>query len=200
VSAVLGVVELDQGADSDPDVGSSGTNAGDDVSVTKWTFSAVASVSYFGSAFSAIARFPRVAVRNRLCDDTRFAWKFAIVKLGLETFRRKTHNFLRSARSGRNVPRYRKRAGFCRLSVWPGHASRAIGARRKHPMDKLTEYLQTAEAAEYLGVAQNTIRKWAARGELPVHRNPANGYRLFKREDLVKFLARVAKPVPQKTK
>jgi excisionase family DNA binding protein len=67
-------------------------------------------------------------------------------------------------------------------------------------MDKLTEYLQTAEAAEYLGVAQNTIRKWAARGELPVHRNPANGYRLFKREDLVKFLARVAKPVPQKTK
>ena len=54
-------------------------------------------------------------------------------------------------------------------------------------MTKLTEYLQTAEAAEYLGVAQNTIRKWAARGELPVHRNPANGYRLFKREDLKKF-------------
>ena len=61
-------------------------------------------------------------------------------------------------------------------------------------MTKLTEYLQTAEAAEYLGVAQNTIRKWAARGELPVHRNPANGYRLFKREDLKKFLAKVARP------
>ena len=61
-------------------------------------------------------------------------------------------------------------------------------------MTKLTEYLQTAEAAEYLGVAQNTIRKWAARCELPVHRNPANGYRLFKREDLKKFLAKVARP------
>ena len=61
-------------------------------------------------------------------------------------------------------------------------------------MTKLTEYLQTAEAAEYLGVAQNTIRKWAARGELPVHRNQANGYRLFKREDLKRFLAKVAKP------
>ena len=61
-------------------------------------------------------------------------------------------------------------------------------------MTKLTEYLQTAEAAEYLGVAQNTIRKWAARGELPVHRNPANGYRLFKREDLKKFLEKVARP------
>ena len=63
-----------------------------------------------------------------------------------------------------------------------------------HPMTKLTEYLQTAEAAEYLGVTQNTIRKWAARGELPVHRNPANEYRLFKREDLKKFLANVARP------
>ena len=61
-------------------------------------------------------------------------------------------------------------------------------------MTKLTEYLQTAEAAEYLGVAQNTIRKWAARGDIPMHRNPANGYRLFKREDLKKFLAKVARP------
>ena len=60
-------------------------------------------------------------------------------------------------------------------------------------MTKLTEYLQTAEAAEYLGVAQNTIRKWATRGDLPVHRNPANGYRLFKQEDLKKFLANVAR-------
>lgn len=48
-------------------------------------------------------------------------------------------------------------------------------------MPKLTEYLQTAAAAEYLGVAQNTLRKWAGRGDIPMHRNPANGYRLFKR-------------------
>jgi excisionase family DNA binding protein len=62
-------------------------------------------------------------------------------------------------------------------------------------MDKLTEYLHTAAAAEYLGVAHNTIRKWAAHGEIPVHRNPANGYRLFKREELEKFLKNVAKPI-----
>lgn len=61
-------------------------------------------------------------------------------------------------------------------------------------MTKLTEYLHTAAAAEYLGVAQNTIRKWAARGDIPMHRNPANGYRLFKRSDLDKFLKRVATP------
>ena len=42
-------------------------------------------------------------------------------------------------------------------------------------------------------MAQYTIRKWAARGELPVHLNPANGHRLFKREGLKKFLAKVAR-------
>ncbi len=65
-------------------------------------------------------------------------------------------------------------------------------------MTKLTEYLHTAAAAEYLGVAQNTIRKWAARGDIPMHRNPANGYRLFKKVDLDRFLSKTAKPVNNK--
>lgn len=67
------------------------------------------------------------------------------------------------------------------------------------PMTKLTEYLHTAAAAEYIGVAQNTLRKWAARGDIPMHRNPANGYRLFKRSDLDLFLKKTAKPVKPKT-
>lgn len=58
-------------------------------------------------------------------------------------------------------------------------------------MTKLTEYVKTAEAAQILGVAQNTLRKWAAAGEIPMHRNPANGYRLFKREDLERFLRKI---------
>jgi hypothetical protein len=33
-----------------------------------------------------------------------------------------------------------------------------------------------------------------------MHRNPANGYRLFKREDLEKFLAKVARPEKPKKK
>jgi excisionase family DNA binding protein len=65
-------------------------------------------------------------------------------------------------------------------------------------MTKLTEYLHTAAAAEYLGVAQNTLRKWAARGDIPMHRNPANGYRLFKRTDLDRFLVMAGKPVKVK--
>ena len=54
--------------------------------------------------------------------------------------------------------------------------------------------MKTAEAAEILGVAQNTLRKWAA-GAIPAHRNPANDYRLFKRSDPDKFLKQAAKPI-----
>lgn len=62
-------------------------------------------------------------------------------------------------------------------------------------MPKLSDYLMTADAANYLGVAQNTLRKWAERGDIPMHRNPANGYRLFRRTDLERFLRKTAAPV-----
>ena len=65
-------------------------------------------------------------------------------------------------------------------------------------MNKLTDYLHTAAAAEFLGVAQNTLRKWAKRGDIAMHRNPANSYRLFKRSDLEKFLRKTAKPAKPK--
>lgn len=62
-------------------------------------------------------------------------------------------------------------------------------------MQKLTDYVMTAEAAETLGVSQNTLRAWAREGKIPMHRNPANGYRLFRRVDLEKFLHKTAMPV-----
>lgn len=58
-------------------------------------------------------------------------------------------------------------------------------------MEKLSDYVMTAEAAEILGVSQNTLRAWAKDGKIPMHRNPANGYRLFLRSDLKKFLQEV---------
>ena len=71
-------------------------------------------------------------------------------------------------------------------------------------MTKITEYVKIAEAAEILGVAQNTLRKWAERGDIPMRRNPVNGYRLFLREDLEKFLRDMAEAVrparPKKAK
>lgn len=79
------------------------------------------------------------------------------------------------------------------LDCWA--SSDRVAGRKVNEMSKLTDYLHTAAAAEYIGVAQNTLRKWAARGEIPMHRNPANGYRLFKRTDLDKFLKKTAKPV-----
>ena len=63
-------------------------------------------------------------------------------------------------------------------------------------MEKLSEYVKTAEAAEILGISQNTLRAWSEDGKLPVRRNPANGYRLFLRSELERFLREAAQPVP----
>lgn len=67
-------------------------------------------------------------------------------------------------------------------------------------MARLSEYVKVAEAAEILGVSQGTVRTWAAAGKIPMHRNPANGYRLFLKKDLERFLAKIAQPVGLKGK
>ena len=54
-------------------------------------------------------------------------------------------------------------------------------------MPKLSDYVKVAEAAEILGVSSGTVRTWAADGKIPMYRNPANGYRLFRRDELEKF-------------
>jgi len=59
---------------------------------------------------------------------------------------------------------------------------------------RLSEYVKVAEAAEILGVSQGTVRAWAEAGKIPMHKNPANGYRLFNRKDLDDFLELVSKP------
>ena len=67
-------------------------------------------------------------------------------------------------------------------------------------MKKLNEYLKIADAADYLGVSVNTLRKWADEGRIPVRVNEANGYRLFLEDDLKKFLSQTAKPARKKGK
>jgi excisionase family DNA binding protein len=64
--------------------------------------------------------------------------------------------------------------------------------------EKLSDYLKTADAAEFLGVSQNTLRTWAKQGKIPVRVNPANGYRLFRQKDLQAFLKSVARSVSRK--
>ena len=55
-------------------------------------------------------------------------------------------------------------------------------------MEKLDAYLTIKQAARFLGVAPNTLRNWGRDGKVPMHRNPVNGYRLFKKSDLEKLL------------
>jgi len=63
---------------------------------------------------------------------------------------------------------------------------------------RLDDYLKIADAAEYLGISQNTLRKWADDGRLAVHRNPMNGYRLFKIKDLEKLLREIERSGQQR--
>jgi MerR family copper efflux transcriptional regulator len=58
-------------------------------------------------------------------------------------------------------------------------------------VSKLNDYLKVTEAAKYLGISSNTLRNWEASGKNTVYRNPINGCRLFKQEDLDALLAQV---------
>ena len=60
-------------------------------------------------------------------------------------------------------------------------------------MPKLRDYMTIKQAAEFLGVAPNTLRNWGVSGKLRVHRNPLNGYRLFRIDDLEQLLTEVEK-------
>ena len=194
MSSVLGAAELDLVSGIRIRRWQLGKHWDTQAIVAKRTFSVVASVSYFGSALSAIVWFPRVGVRNRLCDVTPLARKFATAQRGLATIRRQFRRFVAGDKC-RGSQDWRYDGQLVKALIDCLTVGAYANTRGTHPMTKLTEYLHTAASAEYLGVAQNTLRKWAALGRLPMHRNPANGYRLFKRSDLDKFLKETAKPV-----
>lgn len=67
-------------------------------------------------------------------------------------------------------------------------------------MSRLSEYLTITDAAEYLGVSPNTLRNWGRDGKIPMHRNPINGYRLFKQSDLDEVLKEIGRPVEESKK
>lgn len=53
--------------------------------------------------------------------------------------------------------------------------------------DQNIDYLSLKEASEYIGVSQQTLRRWDKVGKLKPVRHPANGYRFYKRADLEPF-------------
>ena len=58
-------------------------------------------------------------------------------------------------------------------------------------MPNLRDYMTIKEAAEYLGVAPNTLRNWGRSGKIQEHRNPLNGYRLYRRAALDRLMQRI---------
>ncbi len=59
-------------------------------------------------------------------------------------------------------------------------------------VEKLSNYMRVAEAADYLGVSPNTLRNWVNAGKIAAVRHPLNDYRLFKKKDLDSLLKKVA--------
>jgi excisionase family DNA binding protein len=60
-------------------------------------------------------------------------------------------------------------------------------------MRNFKEYLTVQQAADLLGVCILTLYRWDTSGKLSPKRHPINGYRLYKRSDLVKLLTKVSK-------
>jgi excisionase family DNA binding protein len=57
-------------------------------------------------------------------------------------------------------------------------------------MARRSRMLTTTEAARYLGVHPNTIRRWEAQGILPCYRLGSRGDRRFLRDEVDRFLGK----------
>lgn len=71
-------------------------------------------------------------------------------------------------------------------------------------MAKLSAYMTIGDAAEYLGVSKDTLRRWDRAKKLVARRNPMSRYRLYSKKDLDDLLARLgrqridaSKPAPR---
>lgn len=53
------------------------------------------------------------------------------------------------------------------------------------------QYLNIKETARLLGVTPLTLRNWDKKGALAAYRNPANNYRVYRRDQIEMFLRRI---------
>lgn len=56
---------------------------------------------------------------------------------------------------------------------------------------KISDYMNTGEAAEFLGVTKATLYRWEKSKKIKVYRNPVNNYRMYKKEDLEQLLKEI---------
>ena len=59
-------------------------------------------------------------------------------------------------------------------------------------------YLTIRDAAKYVGVTPLTLRNWDKRGQLAAYRHPVNNYRLYRMEELEKFIKSIEGHRPKK--
>jgi len=55
-------------------------------------------------------------------------------------------------------------------------------------MENLKDYMTVKEAANYLGVSADTLRRWDRSGKVKAIRHPVNRYRLYLRDELAEVL------------
>jgi len=63
-----------------------------------------------------------------------------------------------------------------------------LGLVRGYAMPNFKDYMMIQEAADFLGVTVMTLYRWDSAGKLSPRRHPINGYRLYKRSELVRLL------------
>ena len=66
-------------------------------------------------------------------------------------------------------------------------------------MPRVDAYLQIAEAAEMLGICQNTLRNWGRAGKVTEYRHPVNNYRLYKQVEVENLVRQLESPEPVST-
>ncbi len=57
-------------------------------------------------------------------------------------------------------------------------------------MAKISDFMTVGEAAAYLSVSKDSLRRWDRAGKLKARRHPINGYRLYQKSDLDELLRR----------
>lgn len=66
---------------------------------------------------------------------------------------------------------------------------------REHPPGQVAELLSIGEAASLLGVSEMTLRRWDKAGRFRPHRHPINGYRVYRREDVLRLRQQIERGV-----
>ncbi len=61
-------------------------------------------------------------------------------------------------------------------------------SQKKDVPENLNDFLTVNQAAEFLGVSPSTLRNWDRHGKFEAIRHPVNGYRLYRKRELIRIL------------